>query len=206
MCVQYLTTANADWVKTTFDLELPKTQAHDVFPTHPGPIILRSHQTNRSAIGMARFGLLPSWAKEENFGRHTYNARAETVDEKPSYRAAWKSRHYALALADQFYEPCYETGKAVRTGIKQVNGEPMAIASIWDTWTEPDTGELIVSFSMLTINANDHPVMQRFHKPEEEKRTVIPLRPELFNAWLDATPQSASQLLSIQSMPELQIC
>ena len=206
MCVQYLTTANADWVKTTFDLELPKTQVHDVFPTYPGPIILRSHQTNRSAIGMARFGLLPSWAKEENFGRHTYNARAETVDEKPSYRAAWKNRHYALALADQFYEPCYETGKAVRTGIKQVNGEPMAIASIWDTWTEPDTGELIVSFSMLTINANDHPVMQRFHKPEEEKRTVIPLRPELFDAWLDATPQSASQLLSIQSMPELQIC
>lgn len=206
MCVQYLTTANADWVKTTFDLELPKTQAHDVFPTYPGPIILRSHQTNRSAIGMARFGLLPSWAKEENFGRHTYNARAETVDEKPSYRAAWKSRHYALALADQFYEPCYETGKAVRTGIRQVNGEPMAIASIWDTWTEPDTGELIVSFSMLTINANDHPVMQRFHKPEEEKRTVVPLRPELFNAWLDATPESARQLLSIQSMPELQIC
>ena len=206
MCVQYLTTANADWVKTTFDLELPKTQVHDVFPTYPGPIILRSHQTNRSAIGMARFGFLPSWAKEENFGRHTYNARAETVDEKPSYRAAWKNRHYALALADQFYEPCYETGKAVRTGIKQVNGEPMAIASIWDTWTEPDTGELIVSFSMLTINANDHPVMQRFHKPEEEKRTVIPLRPELFDAWLDATPQSASQLLSIQSMPELQIC
>jgi len=206
MCVQYLTTANADWVKTTFDLELPKTQVHDVFPTYPGPIILRSHQTNRSAIGMARFGLLPSWAKEENFGRHTYNARAETVDEKPSYRAAWKSRHYALALADQFYEPCYETGQAVRTGIRQVNGEPMAIASIWDTWTEPDTGELIVSFSMLTINANDHPVMQRFHKPEEEKRTVIPLRPELFDAWLDATPQSASQLLNIQSMPELQIC
>ena len=206
MCVQYLTTANADWVKTTFDLELPKTQACDVFPTYPGPIILRSHQTNRSAIGMARFGLLPSWAKEENFGRHTYNARAETVDEKPSYRAAWKNRHYALALADQFYEPCYETGKAVRTGIKQVNGEPMAIASIWDTWTEPDTGELIVSFSMLTINANDHPVMQRLHKPEEEKRTVVPLRPELFNAWLDATPESARQLLSIQSMPELQIC
>ena len=206
MCVQYLTTANADWVKTTFDLELPKTQACDVFPTYPGPIILRSHQTNRSAIGMARFGLLPSWAKEENFGRHTYNARAETVDEKPSYRAAWKNRHYALALADQFYEPCYETGKAVRTGIKQVNGEPMAIASIWDTWTEPDTGELIVSFSMLTINANDHPVMQRLHKPEEEKRSVVPLRPELFNAWLDATPESARQLLSIQSMPELQIC
>jgi putative SOS response-associated peptidase YedK len=206
MCVQYLTTANVDWVKTTFGLDLPQTQAHDVFPTHPGPIILRSHQTKRSAIGLARFGLLPSWAKDDNFGRKTYNARAETVAEKPSYQAAWKSRHYALSLVDRFYEPCYETGSAVRTGIKQANGEPMAIASIWDTWTEPDTGQLIVSFSMLTINAAGHPVMKRFHRPEEEKRTVVPLRPELFNEWLNATPQSASELLNLNAIPELQVC
>lgn len=53
----------------------------------------------------------------------------------------------------------------------------MAIASIWDTWTEPESGELIVSFSMLTIDAANHPIMNRMHKPEDEKRTVVPLRP-----------------------------
>jgi len=152
---------------------------------------------------LARFGLLPSWAKEETFGRKTYNARVETVAEKPSYKFAWTKRHYALALADAFYEPCYESGKAVRTTIKQVNQEPMAIASIWDTWTEPETGELIVSFSMLTIDASSHPVMKRIHKPEDEKRTVVPLRPELFKAWLNATPEEAQALLQIDSIPEL---
>jgi hypothetical protein len=167
MCVQYLTTVNVKWVKTRFDLDLPASAAHDVFPTYPGPIVLKSHNTQRSAIGMARFGLLPSWAKDENFGRKTYNARAETVAEKPSFKNAWRKRHYALALADAFYEPCYESGKAVRTAITQPNGEPMAIASIWDTWTEPESGELIVSFSMLTIDASDHSVMKRFHKPED---------------------------------------
>lgn len=203
MCVQYLTTVNIEWVKTHFDLDLPESSTHDVFPTYPGPIVLKSHNTQRSAIGMARFGLLPSWAKDEDFGRKTYNARVETVSEKPSYKNAWVKRHYALALADAFYEPCYESGKAIRTAIKQTNGEPMAIASIWDTWTEPETGELIVSFSMLTINAGNHSVMKHFHKPEDEKRTVVPLRPELFNDWLNATPESAKSLLQIESMPDL---
>ena len=203
MCVQYLTTVNVDWVKTHFDLELPLSTAHDVFPTYPGPIILKSHNTDRTAIGLARFGLLPLWAKEETFGRKTYNARVETVAEKPSYKFAWTKRHYALALADAFYEPCYESGKAVRISIKQANQEPMAIASIWDTWTESETGELIVSFSMLTIDASSHPVMQRMHKAEDEKRTVVPLRPELFDAWLNATPEEAQALLKIDSIPEL---
>ena len=205
MCVQYLTTINVDWVKSHFELDLPPSNAHDVFPTYPGPIVLKSHNTDRTAIGLARFGLLPSWAKEETFGRKTYNARAETVAEKPSYKHAWTKRHFALALADVFYEPCYESGKAVRTAIKQANQEPMAIASIWDTWTEPETGELIVSFSMLTIDASNHPVMQRLHKPEDEKRTVVPLRPELFKAWLNATPEEAQELLQLDSIPELVI-
>ena len=203
MCVQYLSTVNIDWVKTHFDVALPVSEAHDVFPTYPGPIILKSHNTERTAIGLARFGLIPSWAKDDNFGRKTYNARSETVAEKPSYKSAWVKRHYALAIADAFYEPSYESSKPVRTSIKQVNGEPMAIASIWDTWTEPETGELIVSFSMLTINADQHPVMKCFHKPEDEKRTVVPLRPELFHDWLNATPDTARELLNLNSIPEL---
>ena len=203
MCVQYLTTVNTDWVKARFDLDLPASTVHDVFPTYPGTIILKSHITQRTAIGPARFGLIPSWAKDDGFGRKTYNARSETVSDKPSYKHAWTQRHYALALADAFYEPCYESGKAVRTQIQQVNREPMAIASIWDTWTEPETGELIVSFSMLTIKAGKHPLMNRCHKPEDEKRTVVPLRPELFHDWLNATPDTARSLLNLESMPDL---
>ncbi len=203
MCVQYLTTANVYWVKNHFDLDLSASSPHDVFPTYPGMIALKSHQSQRTAIGPARFGLIPLWAKDKEFGRKTYNARSETVSEKPSYKHAWSQRHYALALADAFYEPCYESGKAVRTKIQQANHELMAIASIWDTWTEPDTGELIVSFSMLAIEASKHPMMSRCHKPEDEKRTVVPLKPEFFQDWLNATPAVARKLLNLDSIPEL---
>ena len=61
-----LTTANADWVKTHFDLDLPPSSAYDVFPTYPGMIVLKSHNTQRTAIGPARFGLIPAWAKDED--------------------------------------------------------------------------------------------------------------------------------------------
>lgn len=205
MCVQYLTTTNPQWVKAHFDLDLPPTLVADVFPSYPGPIILQSRQSGRTAIGMARFGLIPSWAKDEQFGRKTYNARSETVANKPAYRYAWQHRQLALAIVDSFYEPCYESGKAVRTRIQQVNQEPMAIASIWDTWSEPLTGERIVSFSMLTINANQHPLMSQMHQVGEEKRTVVPLRPELFSDWLNATPQSAMALLRLEAMTALEI-
>jgi putative SOS response-associated peptidase YedK len=205
MCVQYLTTTNTQWVKTHFGLSMVANPAHDVFPSYPGPIILKGHQSGRIAIGMARFGLIPSWAKEESFGRKTYNARSETVADKPSYRYAWQHCHLALAIVDSFYEPCYESGKAVRTRIRQVNQAPMGIASIWDTWNEPNTGERIVSFSMLTINADQHPLMSRMHQAGEEKRSVVPLRPELFEDWLNAGPDFAMQLLSAESMPALEI-
>jgi putative SOS response-associated peptidase YedK len=49
-------------------------------------LIVKSHLSERVACGLAKFGLIPSWAKDEKISRHTYNARSETVHEKPSYR------------------------------------------------------------------------------------------------------------------------
>ena len=66
-----------------------------------------------------------------------------------------------------------------------------------------ETDELIVSFSMLTIEASQHPLMSRCHKPDDEKRTVVPLRPELFQDWLNASPDTAQELLQLNSIPEL---
>ena len=122
--------------------------------------------------------LIPSWAKDAKISRHTYNARSETVAEKPSYRTAWRKRQFCLVLADNFYEPNYGTGKAVRWGIQTEDSNPFGIAGLWDKWTEPATGEVVVSFSMLTVNADAHPVMCQFHKTGDEKRTPVIIQPE----------------------------
>ena len=203
MCVQYLPTSNESWVKKKFQLDLPSSALGDVFPCQESPLILRSHLSLRTAIGLARFGLIPQWANDSGFGKKTYNARVETVHQKPSYRKAWERRQYGLVLADAFYEPIYQSGKAIRQAVQSENKEPLAIASIWDTWRDINTKKLITSFSFLTINAEKHPLMSRFHRTDEEKRTIVPLRSDLFDQWLSATTSDAFKLLNTENMVKL---
>jgi putative SOS response-associated peptidase YedK len=62
--------------------------------------------------------------------------------------------------------------------------KPFAIAGLWRAWEEPDGTAL--SFTMLTVNADEHPLMRRFHRPGSEKRSVVILRPEEYGDWLGA--------------------
>lgn len=202
MCAVYTPTVRQDWVSSTFGLDLP-TAALEVYPGHRGPIVVRSQRTARTAIGMAQFGLVPPWAKDTKIARYTYNARLETVADKPSYREAWFGAQWAIVLADCFYEPCYESGKAVRWRILQANGEPMGIAGLWQRWRDPVSSEVLASFTMLTMNADGHPVMSRMHKPDDEKRTPVVLGKESFDAWLGCTRETAQDCLRLQEMPEL---
>ena len=207
MCTNFISTKKSDWVKANFNVDLPEQEyPTDVFPSYPSPIVLQSHTTGRVACGLARFGLIPKWAKDDKISRHTYNARTETVEEKPSYRQAWKSRQYGLVLLDSFFEPCYESGKSVKTRIQLESGLPFAIACLWDKWTQPQTGEIIVSFSMLTVNADAHPVMNRFHKAGDEKRTPVVVPESKYSDWLAATQSDAADLIaSMADLKEIQL-
>lgn len=204
MCTNFTPTRNNTWVHSHFGVDIPDADyPNEAYPGYLAPIIVKSHQTSRIACGLARFGLIPAWAKDDKISRHTYNARAETVYEKPSYRTAWRQRRLGIALVDNFYEPSYVTSKAERWEIKLANNEPFGIASLWDTWTDPQTGELITSFTMLTINADTHPVMKQFHKPEDEKRTPLILATHQFDDWLNADMDQTVTMLNWSLMPEL---
>lgn len=78
------------------------------------------------------FGLVPHWAEPRRLARMTYNARCETVADKPSFRSAWRQRQFALIPVESFYEPCYDSGRAVRWRIEQADGEPFALAGLWE--------------------------------------------------------------------------
>jgi len=182
MCTNYVGTRNKAWVKSTFGVELPDTPfPEEAYPGYAAPIVRRD-ANGEICCELARFGLVPHWSKDTTIGKRTYNARSETVAEKPSYRTPWRKRQFCLALADAIYEPNYESGKAVRWKIQREDTEPMAIASLWDQWTDKSTGEIVVSFTMLTVNADTHPVMRQFHRLEDEKRSVVVLNDPL--QWL----------------------
>ncbi len=128
------------------------------------------------------FGLMPQWA-DPKLARMTYNARVETLAEKPSFRSAWRNRQLCVIPVQAIYEPGYETGKAVRWRIERSDGKPFGLAGIWESRSQ-ENGAPWWSFSMLTINADAHPLMQKFHKPADEKRSVVVLADDAWQAWL----------------------
>ena len=203
MCTNFTPTKRNHWVKQTLGVDLPSDYPDESFPGYSAPLVVKSRQSERVACGLARFGLIPGWAKDDKISRHTYNARSETAAKKPSYRTAWRQRQFGLVLVDNFYEPSYESGKAARWKIELASGDPFGIACLWDRWKDPSSGELVVSFSMLTVNADEHPVMCKFHKPGDEKRTPVIIAPEFHDAWLSADQAKAFELMTWAHMPEL---
>lgn len=160
-----------------------------VYPLAPAPIMLRG--ANAFELDIACFGLIPSWAKELKYGRHTYNARTETVASKPSFRHAWRNDQFALVPVDVFYEPRYIDGKSHWYAISRQDGDPFTVAAIYeDTLID---GQKIRSFSMLTINADRHLFMQQFHNPEDEKRSIIVIPEESRHDWLQCKHEHAHE-------------
>lgn len=192
MCANYLP-PRKETIERHFGVTVPLQEFKpEIYPGYLAPVIrLAEDDAHDWECVPACFGMVPPWA-DLKLARQTYNARTETVGSKPSFRNAYKKRQFCIIPAHAIFEPSYESGHAVRWKITHANHEPLGIAGIWD-WRPhggPDDRPL-VSFSMLTINADEHPLMRRFHKPGEEKRTVVILTPRQYADWLHADPDQA---------------
>lgn len=192
MCVNF-TPANPTALQRMTGNAPEQQYPPETFPGYVAPIIRANSEALR--VDMAAFGLIPSWSKDRTIGRRTYNARSETVAEKPSYRTAWRQRQFCLVPMTRFFEPCWETGKAVRWSIHRQDNEPFTVAAIWDSWTDRTTGEIVESFSMLTINADGHPVMGRFHRLGDERRSLVVVPQSNWTDWLTASAATAGTIL-----------
>ncbi len=202
MCV-HITPARPTAVQRMTGLEPVQDYPAESFPGYLAPIIRSDAESAAGLrVDLAVFGLIPSWSKDRSIGRRTYNARTETVAEKPSYRTAWRQRQFCLVPVERFFEPCWETGKAVPWSIHRQDGEPFTVAGIWDRWTERATGEIVVSFSMLTINADGHPIMGRFHRPGDERRSLVVVPPSRWSEWLGSVSSNAMAMMA--PMPHLE--
>ncbi|WP_119157676.1 SOS response-associated peptidase [Caldimonas tepidiphila] len=166
----------------------------DIYPMAEAPFLCAPDRPGGDLVPWRGvFGLLPAWAKDDKLARHTYNARSETVASKPSFRSAWRRRQFCLIPVQSVFEPNYESGRAVRWRIHQSDGLPFCLAGIWEEARRGD--EVRHSFSMLTINADEHPLMRRFHKPGDEKRSVVVVPPERHDDWLHAEVAYALEML-----------
>lgn len=173
---------------------------HDVWPSYAATFIRRPRYTDLGDAAVPEreamsglFGLVPHWAPDASMGRQTYNARSETAASKPSFRDAWKNAQHCIIPVEAIFEPDWRSGKAIPARISSVTGEPMGIAGLWSSWKSPNG--LVHSFTMLTINARNHALMSQFHKPMDEKRMVVILHPECYDAWLRAAPAQSMDFM-----------
>lgn len=180
MCSHYEPVINKRHLAANFNVaDIEKGLKSELWPGYIGPFI-RKHEhadVGDDAVPFRElmtgsFGLIPHWSKDTKIARMTYNARSETVAEKNSFRDAWRLGRNCIIPAEAIYEPDWRSGKAVGTRIVRTDGKPMGIAGIWTGWKNPESGEILRSFSMLTVNADDHEFMRNYHKPQDEKRMI----------------------------------
>ncbi len=187
MCANYTPVTDLERLKRFFAVAREDPVPPETWPGYAAPFVRQARDApghaREAAVGL--FGLVPYWSKDVTIGRRTYNARSETVAEKPSFRDAWRQGRRCIVPAEDVFEPCWETGKAVRWRIWRKDGAPLGLAGLWGHWRGPDGADLL-SFTMLTVNADGHEVMARFHKPGDEKRMVVVLDEADYDRWLDA--------------------
>ncbi len=134
----------------------------------------------------------------------TVNARSEELASKASYRDPWKRGQRCIIPAASFDEPNWETGKNIWWRFARADGMPWGVAGLWNTWTDRASGEVVESYTMLTVNADAHPLMNRIHKPDpkqardkQDKRSLVLLEPQDFDWWLAGTVAEAQALMTL---------
>jgi putative SOS response-associated peptidase YedK len=134
--------------------------------------------------------------------RSTNNARIEGIETKPTFRDAWAHGRRCLIPANWYAEPNWETGKCIWWHLTRADGLPWMLAGLWSEWTDPHTGELVPSFTMITCNCDAHPLLGRLHKPDpnlpadaQDKRAVVHVTPNYWDQWLHGTVADALALV-----------
>lgn len=160
MCGRYTLLADELEVLRAFDLEQDGIdnfgQSYNIAPGQNVLAII--HDGNKKRAGYLRWGLVPSWAKDEKIGYKMINARSETAHEKPSFKKLMAQKR-CLIIADSFFEwQKNEAGKQPKR-IQLADRKLFAFAGLWDKWEQEDKD--LFTCTILTKEAN--PFMQDIH-------------------------------------------
>ncbi|BAY17355.1 hypothetical protein NIES21_31920 [Anabaenopsis circularis NIES-21] len=187
MCGRFTLNQSADALSKAFHLQqIPDLAAqYNIAPTQMVPTVLHNPTSKQDKFQQLRWGLIPGWAKDAKMGVKLINARAETVAEKPAFRAAFKRRR-CLVIADGFYEWQKQQGKKQPYYFRLQDSQPFAFAGLWEMWHSPE-GEEIASCTIVTTTANE------LLTPIHDRMPVI-LAPEDYDLWLDTQVQTPEKL------------
>ena len=183
MCGRYAITSAPEAIRRLFGYdEQPNfPPRYNVAPTQPVPIVRMIE--GRRQFALVRWGLIPAWVKDPRGFSLLINARGESLEEKPAFRAALRYRR-CLFPADGFYDWRREGERARPYYVRRKAGGAMAFAGLWENWMGPN-GEEMETAAIVTTRANRmlatvHPRMP----------AIVP--PEAFDLWLDSRSVDAT--------------
>ena len=177
------------------DVDFTFRPRYNVAPMQESPVV--AVENGRRIMQLMRWGLVPSWAKDETIGNRLINARAETVREKPSFRASFKRRR-CLIPATGYYEWKELPGSLPTKKLKAPmyfmvrDGELFSFAGLWDLWERFD-GKKLTTFTIITTEPNA--LAAQIHN-----RMPVILNKSDESLWLEGDDESAGSLL--RSCPE----
>jgi putative SOS response-associated peptidase YedK len=216
VCSHYTALKKAEQMERYFrarGIPIPKS---DMWPRYPGVFVRRPAEWDsgdeavpeREAV-IGRWSLISALTRPEKAKDaqklSTFNARSESAAKSFTFGNAWRRAQHCIIPADAVFEPDWRSGKAVATRFTRADGAPLGIAGLWDRWRSP-TGEWVESYTMLTINADQHPLFKDYHRPGDEKRMVVILPEGSYEDWLIAgaeetwdflNPYPADQLVAV---------
>jgi len=154
----------------------------------PGQHIATVIRDDKNRLVNTRWGLVPSWSKDPSIGNRMFNARAETVAEKPGFRSAFHNRR-CLIPADGFYE-WQKLGKVKKPFYFSLkSGRPFGFAGLYETWTSPE-GEPIHTCTIITTQPNE--LVRSVH---DRMPVIVPKDKE--RPWIDPLNHNREMLLSL---------
>ena len=192
MCGRYKQASTAQKLREDFGIDAPDPIGRDesgddalpaglVLPGQKAPVVRK--RKGRTDLDRLRWGFVPHWTKDVKAAKFI-NARSESMADKPSFRDAFQSRR-CLIPADGFYE--WDARQTPKTPfeIQLANDALFAFAGLWDAWKNPETGDVIESFAIVTTAATSH--MQGCH----DRMPVMFTSDKAFQYWLaeDTPPE-----------------
>ena len=191
MCGRYTLAVQLDLIADRFASVAEFTQLAPRFNIAPGqlaPVVVSTDEKRQ--LRMMKWGLVPSWAKEESIGYKMINARAETLGEKPSFRKALEQRR-CIIPADGFYEWRKEPDGKTKTPIRIVlkDRSLFGFAGLWERWRNPKSEDLL-TFTIITTAPNS--LVESVHN-----RMPVILSKEAENLWLGSSVRNTQSLTEL---------
>ena len=176
-------------IKLKFDAEAAAPNFEPSWNTPPtGPMLVATHTQDGKRISeIMRWGLIPAWAKDAKIGYSTFNARADSVATKPTFRNAWKKGQRCLVVTNGFYE--WQKSDRQPFAVAMNDDDLMVMAGLWDEWTSP-AGERIKSCTVITCEPNE--LIGMLHD-----RMPVILAEKDWPKWLGEQPATEDELKAL---------